>query len=80
MFNAIFQRPGSPNGRGTNTAINPASLALLSWLAADYDDQQRHYVDPVASPPRGGRRWGYLCPCRMGRRQRPAGLLPRTRL
>ena len=45
MFNAIFQRPGSPNGRGANTAINPASLALLSWLAADYDDQQRHYVD-----------------------------------
>jgi len=41
MFNAVFQRP---NGRGANAAINPASLALASWQAADYDDQQRHYV------------------------------------
>jgi hypothetical protein len=41
MLNQIFQRP---NGRGANAAINPASLALASWQAADYDDQQRHYV------------------------------------
>ena len=41
MFNAVFQRP---NGRGANAAVNPASLALARWQAADYDDQQRHYV------------------------------------
>jgi hypothetical protein len=41
MLREIFQRP---NGRGANAAINPASLALASWQAADYDDQQRHYV------------------------------------
>ena len=41
MLNQIFQRP---NGRGANAAINPASLALAQWQAADYDDQQRHYV------------------------------------
>jgi hypothetical protein len=41
MLNQIFQRP---NGRGANAAINPASLALARWQAADYDDQQRHYV------------------------------------
>ncbi len=41
MFNAVFQRP---NGRGANAAVNPASLALAQWQAADYGDQQRHYV------------------------------------
>jgi hypothetical protein len=41
MLREVFQRP---NGRGANAAINPASLALASWQAADYDDQQRHYV------------------------------------
>ena len=42
MLNAIFQRP---NGRAANAPINAASLALMSWLAADYDAQQRHYTD-----------------------------------
>jgi len=41
MFNAVFQRP---NGRGANAAVNAASLALAQWQAADYGDQQRHYV------------------------------------
>ena len=41
MFNAIFR----PNGRGANATINPASLALVNWLAADYDTQQQHYID-----------------------------------
>jgi len=41
MLNAIFQRP---NGRGANAAVNAASLALAQWQAADYGDQQRHYV------------------------------------
>jgi hypothetical protein len=41
MFNAIFR----PNGRGASAAINPASLALVNWLAADYDTQQQHYID-----------------------------------
>jgi hypothetical protein len=41
MLNAIFQHP---NGRAANTAVNPASLALAQWQAADYADQQAHYV------------------------------------
>ena len=42
MFREVFQRP---NGRGANAVVNPASLALAQWQAADYADQQRHYVD-----------------------------------
>ena len=41
MFNAIFQRP---NGRAANAPVNPASLALAQWQAADYAEQQAHYV------------------------------------
>ena len=41
MFNAVFQRP---NGRAANAPVNPASLALAQWQAADYAEQQAHYV------------------------------------
>jgi hypothetical protein len=41
MFRELFPRT---NGRAANAPVNPADLALLSWLAQDEADKQAHYV------------------------------------
>lgn len=44
MLSAIFPARPRANGRA-NAPVNPASLALMRWTAADYDEQQRLYSD-----------------------------------
>jgi len=41
MLNAIF--PPRGNGRA-NTTPNAATVAFARWTAADYADQQAHYI------------------------------------
>ena len=42
MLNAIF--PRAANGRNANAPINPASLALMHWMAEEVNEQQARYA------------------------------------